>query len=215
MTKKTVNKILDILEETYPDAECALVHKNTFQLIVAVVLSAQTTDKSVNKITPELFEKYPDAKSLGEADINELERIIKPIGMYKTKAKNIKNLAKELWEKHEGEVPDDYDQLIKLPGVGRKTANVVLSVGFGQQAIAVDTHVFRVSGRIGLARGKNVLETEMELMKNIPKDRWSRAHHSLIFHGRNCCNARKPNCQSCTVRELCEFYKTENKDKIV
>lgn len=210
MTKNEINKILDILEKTYPDAKCALRHKNTFELIIAVVLSAQTTDKSVNKITPELFQNYPDAKSLAGADIAKLEKIIRPIGMYKTKSKNIKNLAKVLYENFQGKVPGEYDKLTELPGVGRKTANVVLSVGFGEQRIAVDTHVFRVSQRIGLAKGKTTFEVEEGLMKNIPKDRWSRTHHSLIFHGRNCCTARKPKCEECSLAKLCKF---NNKNK--
>lgn len=204
MKKEIINEILDILEETYPDAECALHHKDVFQLIVAVALSAQTTDKSVNQVTPELFDAYPDAFALAEADPEEVSNYIRRIGMYKTKSRNIVNMAKVLAEKYDGRVPCDYDSLVELPGVGRKTANVVLSVGFGQQRIAVDTHVFRVSNRIGFVREKDVLKTEIALMKVIPEDRWSRTHHSLIFHGRNCCAARKPDCENCTIKELCE-----------
>ena len=145
-----IKLILDRLEENYPDAECALVHQNVYQLIVAVALSAQTTDKSVNLITPALFEKYPTAADLAVAEVSDVEEYIRRIGMYKTKAKNIVGMAKALVEKHGGQVPEDYDALVDLPGVGRKTANVVLSVGFGHQRIAVDTHVFRVANRIGL-----------------------------------------------------------------
>ena len=191
-----INKILDILEETYPEAECALVHKNVYQLIIAVALSAQTTDKSVNQVTPALFEAYPAPDALAAAAPEEVAEYIKRIGMYKTKSKNIVGLAKVLVEKYNGQVPDDYDSLVSLPGVGRKTANVVLSVGFGHQRIAVDTHVFRVSNRIGLTCEKDVLKTELSLMERIPEERWSRTHHSLIFHGRNCCDARKPKCLS-------------------
>ena len=180
-----INKILDILEETYPEAECALVHKNVYQLIIAVALSAQTTDKSVNQVTPALFEAYPAPDALAAAAPEEVAEYIKRIGMYKTKSKNIVGLAKALVEKYNGQVPDDYDSLVSLPGVGRKTANVVLSVGFGHQRIAVDTHVFRVSNRIGLTCEKDVLKTELSLMERIPEERWSRTHHSLIFHGRN------------------------------
>lgn len=199
--------ILDKLEEMYPDAECALVHDNVFQLIVAVALSAQTTDKSVNLITPALFEKYKTPEELANADINDVEELIRRIGMYKTKAKNIVGMAKALVLNHGGVVPDDYDSLVALPGVGRKTANVVLSVGFGHQRIAVDTHVFRVANRIGLVSEKDVLKTEYALMDRIPEERWSRTHHSLIFHGRQCCDARKPKCEECGINEYCEFCK--------
>lgn len=204
MKKERIKEILDILDETYPDAECALHHKDVFQLIVAVALSAQTTDKSVNQVTPELFAAYPDAFALAEADPEEVSNYIRRIGMYKTKSRNIVNMAKVLAEKYDGRVPCDYDSLVELPGVGRKTANVVLSVGFGQQRIAVDTHVFRVANRIGFASEKDVLKTELSLMKAIPEERWSRTHHSLIFHGRNCCAARKPDCENCTIKDLCE-----------
>jgi len=198
-----INKILDLLRREYPDAECALTHRNTYELLICVVLSAQTTDKSVNRISGELFAKYPSAAELAAADQQDVIDIIKTIGMYKTKSKNIIALAGKLMELYGGEVPDDYDSLIELPGVGRKTANVVLSVGFGHQRIAVDTHVFRVANRIGLVSAKDVLKTEMGLMEVLPQDRWSEAHHSLIFHGRQCCSARKPVCDSCAIAELC------------
>lgn len=204
MRNETIEMILNRLEETYPDAECALDHQNVFQLIVAVALSAQTTDKSVNLVTPALFAAYPDAFALASADPEEVSEYIKRIGMYKTKAKNIVGMAKMLVEKHGGQVPEDYDSLVALPGVGRKTANVVLSVGFGHQRIAVDTHVFRVANRIGLVSEKDVLKTELALMDCVPEERWSRTHHSLIFHGRNCCAARKPDCENCSIGELCE-----------
>ena len=203
--KESINKILDILEETYPQAECALDHQNVYQLIVAVALSAQTTDKSVNQVTPALFEKYPTPYELAVADPEEVAQYIKRIGMYKTKSKNIVGLAKSLVENFGGQVPDDYGALVSLPGVGRKTANVVLSVGFGHQRIAVDTHVFRVANRIGLVHEKDVLKTELALMDRIPEDRWSRTHHSLIFHGRQCCDARKPKCDQCPIVEYCEY----------
>ncbi|MGC2872860.1 endonuclease III [Ihubacter sp. rT4E-8] len=206
MKKETIEKILDLLEETYPEAECALHHQNVFQLIVAVALSAQTTDKSVNLVTPDLFSAYPDAYALANADPEEVSEYIKRIGMYKTKSKNIVGMAKALVENYEGNVPDDYDKLVALPGVGRKTANVVLSVGFGHQRIAVDTHVFRVANRIGLTCEKDVLKTELALMECLPEERWSRTHHSLIFHGRNCCAARKPDCENCTIADYCEKH---------
>ena len=185
-------------------------HKNRYELLIDVVLSAQTTDKSVNKISPKLFEKYPSAKELAEAEQDDVIDIIKTIGMYKTKYRNIISLAKVLCDKYGGEVPGTYDELIELPGVGRKTANVVLSVGFGQQRIAVDTHVFRVTNRIGLVSEKDVLKTELALMKVLPENRWSEAHHSFIFHGRNCCSARKPKCSECVIADLCEKTGVDN-----
>lgn len=199
-----VNEILDKLELQYPDAGCALDHGSVFQLLVSVVLSAQTTDKSVNIVTKPLFEAYPDAAALAQADPEEVQQMIRRIGMYKTKTKNILALAKQLVEQYDGQVPEDYDALIQLPGVGRKTANVVLAVGFGHQRIAVDTHVFRVSNRIGLVEEKDVLKTELALMKTLPEERWSRSHHSLIFLGRYCCHARKPDCENCVIGYICE-----------
>ena len=210
LEKDKIKEVLDRLEETYPDAECALHHQNVFQLIVAVALSAQTTDKSVNVVTPALFERYPDADALAAADVEEVSEYIKRIGMYKTKAKNIVGMAQKLVSDYGGQVPEDYDALVSLPGVGRKTANVVLSVGFGHQRIAVDTHVFRVANRIGLVHEKDVLKTELSLMERIPEERWSRTHHSLIFHGRQCCDARKPKCDDCPINTLCEYINGEN-----
>ena len=225
---ETVVEILDRLRTEYPDAGCALEHEDVFQLLVCVVLSAQTTDASVNKVThgeSGLFAKYPTAKALAEASQDDVMEIIRTIGMYKTKSKNIINLAKALVEKHDGQVPEDYDALVALPGVGRKTANVVLAVGFGHQKIAVDTHVFRVSHRIGLVEGDTskaetqkkggksasaksagaaeVLATEEKLMQVLPNDRWTEAHHSLIFHGRRCCTARAPKCDACVLKDIC------------
>ena len=210
LEKDKIKEVLDRLEEAYPEAECALHHQNVFQLIVAVALSAQTTDKSVNVVTPALFEKYPDADALAAADVEEVSEYIKRIGMYKTKAKNIVGMAQKLVSDYGGQVPEDYDALVSLPGVGRKTANVVLSVGFGHQRIAVDTHVFRVANRIGLVHEKDVLKTELSLMERIPEERWSRTHHSLIFHGRQCCDARKPKCDDCPINTLCEYINGEN-----
>ena len=218
MNDKKVTEILDILKAEYPDAGCALKHRNVYELIICVVLSAQTTDASVNNISGRLFNMYPNARALAAASQEEVINIIKTIGMYKTKSKNIIALAKALCEEHDGEVPEDYDALVELPGVGRKTANVVLAVGFGHQRIAVDTHVFRVSRRIGLAGSsgktpvttsaksageKEVLATENELMSVLPKERWSEAHHSLIWHGRQCCTARNPKCEVCALSRLC------------
>ena len=210
LEKDKIKEVLDKLEEAYPEAECALHHQNVFQLIVAVALSAQSTDKSVNVVTPALFERYPDAEALAAAEAPEVSEYIKRIGMYKTKAKNIVGMAQKLVSDYDGQVPEDYDALVSLPGVGRKTANVVLSVGFGHQRIAVDTHVFRVANRIGLVHEKDVLKTELALMERIPEERWSRTHHSLIFHGRQCCDARKPKCDDCPINTLCEYINGES-----
>ena len=204
MKKEKVNEILDLLEKEYPDAECALDYDSVFHLLLAVVLSAQTTDVSVNKVTPELFKKYETPKQLAQADEKEDAEIIRTIGMYRTKSKNIINLAKMLVEKYDGIVPESDEELVKLPGVGRKTANVVMAVGFGHQRIAVDTHVFRVSNRIGFVNESDVLKTELALMKTIPENRWTKTHHSLIFHGRRCCTARNPKCDECVIKDLCK-----------
>ena len=200
---KNVTEVLDILETMHPEAACALDHRDPFELIVAVALSAQTTDVSVNKVTPELFRMYPDAESLAAADPDEVMEIIRTIGLYRNKSKNIVRLAGKLVSDFGGKVPQDFDSLVTLPGVGRKTANVVLAEGFGVPRIAVDTHVFRVSNRIGLTDEKDVDATEETLMKRIPESSWIRAHHLLIFHGRKCCSARKPSCDKCGLNELC------------
>lgn len=199
-----VKNVLDLLEEEYPDADCALVHRNVYELLVCVTLSAQTTDISVNKITPYLFEKYPDAFSMAEANREDVADIIKTIGLYKTKSERIIQQAKVLVKDYDGNVPESDESLMKLPGVGRKTANVVMSVGFGHQRIAVDTHVFRVSNRIGIAKGDTVQKTEDSLKNHIPKKRLSKAHHLLIFHGRNCCYARNPKCEKCRIENYCK-----------
>ena len=203
-TEIEIKEILDRLEEQYPDAGCALDHRNVFELLIAVVLSAQTTDVSVNKVTPALFEAYPDAAALAEASEEDLQEKLRRIGMYKTKARNIRNLSVQLVEKYDGQVPEDQKLLEELPGVGRKTANVVMGVGFGHQRIAVDTHVFRLANRMGLVNAKDVLKTELALMEVLPESRWLEAHHSLIFHGRRCCAARNPKCSECPVEHLCK-----------
>ena len=200
---KNVTEVLDILETMHPEAACALDHRDPFELIVAVALSAQTTDVSVNKVTPELFRMYPDAESLAAADPDEVMEIIRTIGLYRNKSKIIVRLAGKLVSDFGGKVPHDFESLVTLPGVGRKTANVVLAEGFGVPRIAVDTHVFRVSNRIGLTDEKDVDATEETLMKRIPESSWIRAHHLLIFHGRKCCSARKPSCDKCGLNELC------------
>ncbi|HQA48097.1 MAG TPA: endonuclease III [Bacillota bacterium] len=197
--------VLDILEKTYPDATTELVHKNPYELLIATMLSAQTTDKQVNKVTPGLFERFPDAKALAEADISEIESLIKTCGFYKSKARNIKEACRIIVEEYGGRVPQTMEELTDLPGVGRKTANVVLSNAFGVDAIAVDTHVFRVANRLGLAQSGDVRGTEEQLMENIPREKWSRAHHWLIHHGRRICKARRPKCEECPLAEVCSF----------
>lgn len=203
LKKNEIAELIEIMRKIYPEAECELDYKDKFQLLVAVVLSAQTTDKSVNQVTPSLFERFPDPMALAGADISDLENMLKRIGMYRTKSKNIKALSKILMEEYQGQVPGEYEELIKLPGVGRKTANVVLSVGFGIPRIAVDTHVFRLANRIGLTAEKNVLKTELALMKAIPKEKWIMIHHALIWHGRRVCIARSPKCSQCGISGLC------------
>lgn len=198
--------ILNILEKEYGDMGCALNFTSPFELLIATMLSAQTTDITVNKATDILFKKYNKPEDFAALTVEELEPFIKTCGFYRTKAQNIIKTSKKILTDYNGEVPQKLEELTKLPGVGRKTANVVLSNAFGVPAIAVDTHVFRVSNRIGLAKAKNVDETELQLMKNIPREYWSRAHHWLIWHGRKVCNARKPKCDSCPVNHLCEYF---------
>lgn len=200
---KAVSEILERLQKAYPDAGCALDYGTTFQLLVAVVLSAQTTDVSVNRVTPSLFAAFPDAEAMSRAEQPEIEQMIRSIGLYRNKASSLKRLSAALCDKYGGEVPGSFEELVKLPGVGRKTANVVLAEGFGAQKIAVDTHVFRVSNRIGLANAEDVLKTEKQLMDILPQECWTKAHHLLIFHGRRCCTARKPDCMNCPISDLC------------
>lgn len=203
--------VLRTLEELYPDAKCALHHTNPFELLIATILSAQCTDKRVNEITPRLFLKFPTPLALAQADVAEVETLIMECGLFKTKAKNIIGTSQRLVEEYQSIVPNQMEQLISLPGVGRKTANVVLSNAFGVPAIAVDTHVQRVSNRLGLAQSEHVLETEQQLMKRIPMDRWSDAHHWLIYHGRQVCMARSPKCEICTLAPFCRYFKTQVK----
>ncbi|OHE35709.1 MAG: endonuclease III [Tenericutes bacterium GWE2_38_8] len=205
--------ILDVLESMFPDAHVELNHQNNFELLIAVVLSAQTTDISVNKITKPLFQKYPTAFELSKALIEDIESIIKTIGLYRNKAKNIQMLSKDLVAKFNGEVPSKRKDLEALPGVGRKTANVVLSNAFGIPALAVDTHVARVSIRLGLAKDNDsVLEIEKKLMRKIPKELWQKAHHQLIFFGRYHCLAKNPKCGACPLYDICKYKDKELKN---
>ncbi len=204
LTKDQAVEVLNRLGNEYPDAKCQLEHVNVWQLLVATVLSAQTTDVSVNQVTPDLFAAYPGPEELGNALPEDVEQYIKRIGMYHQKAKNIISLSAKIATDFGGEVPRSRADLESLPGVGRKTANVVLAEGFGEQQIAVDTHVFRVSNRIGLVKEKDVEHTEQALIKKLPHDRLTESHHLLIFHGRRCCHARKPECERCCLNGLCQ-----------
>ena len=199
-------------EEHMPVAESELKFMNPYQLVVAVMLSAQCTDKRVNMTTPALFERFPDPKSLAEASQDDVYQLIKSISYPNNKAKNLVRMAQVLMSDYNGIVPDDLDELQKLPGVGRKTANVVMAVAFNKPAMPVDTHVFRVSARIGLTKGaKTPLETEKQLVAHIPQNVLSKAHHWLILHGRYVCNARKPKCDECGIADICDFYQKKGK----
>jgi len=201
-----VEKILDVFQEMYPNAKCELNHTNSFELLIAVMLSAQTTDKSVNILTNTLFKKYKKPQDYLNVDINELEDDLRRIGLFKTKAKNLQLICKLLIEKFHSKVPSSSVELESLPGVGRKTANVVLSVWFDIPKIAVDTHVNRVSKRLKLAYlSDTVLQVEDKLERKIPKDKWSSTHHQMIFFGRYHCTARKPDCENCKLKELCRY----------
>ena len=208
--KKKTKEILDILKETYPDAKCELNYETPFQLLVATILSAQTTDKKVNQVTESLFKDYPDLDSFLKLTNEELEGRIREIGLYRNKAKNLILMCNQLKNNFNGEVPKTMEGITSLAGAGRKTANVVLSNAFNVPSIAVDTHVFRVSNRLGLADSNNVLEVEKQLQKELPKKEWSLTHHLLIFHGRRCCIARKPKCEECPLAHLCKYKKELN-----
>jgi len=206
---KEINKILDILQNTYPDAECELNYTTPFELLIATILSAQCTDVRVNKVTKELFQKYNTPKDFASLSVEEIGQEIKSCGLYKSKSQKIKDTSKNLCDMYKGEVPNKLEELVKLPGVGRKTANVVLSNAFNQDAMAVDTHVFRVANRIGMVNTTTPEKTEFALMEVIPKKRWSHSHHLLIFHGRRQCKARNPECKTCTIKEYCKYYRSK------
>jgi endonuclease-3 len=196
-------RALAVLEETYPDAKTALAYDSPFTLLIAVILSAQTTDARVNLVTPFLFAKYPDARSLAAAEIHDVEEIIKSIGFFRIKARNIVRAAGDIVEKHDGEVPPEREALESLPGVGRKTANVVLSVAFEAATFAVDTHVFRVSHRLGLSLGATPRAVEEDVTRLIPPEKLRHAHHWLILHGRQICKAPTPLCERCPLQTSC------------
>ena len=201
-----IDKILSVFSEMYPNAECELNYTNSLELIVAVMLSAQTTDKSVNILTENLFKKYTTVEDYANVNLEELQNDLKRIGLYKNKAKNVINMAKLLIKNFDGKVPSSQVELESLPGVGRKTANVVLSVWYDIPRIAVDTHVDRVSKRLKLAyKNDTVYQVEEKLMRKIPKNKWSQTHHQMIFFGRYHCTSRKPHCENCKLKELCRY----------
>ncbi len=202
--KKLTTAVLNHLRQAHPDAGPQLQFSNPYQALVATILSAQTTDEQVNRVTPLLFEKYPEVKDLAGASPTDVEEIIKSVGLYRSKAAHLVAAAKIILDEHQGKIPADFDSLLKLPGVGRKTANVVLSNAFGKPGLGVDTHVHRVANRIGLCSEKYPEGTEKRLKELIPEQEWGKAHHLLIFHGRRVCRARKPECISCTLRKICK-----------
>lgn len=201
------NIIVKTLLDTYPDAKCELEYQTPYELLVATVLSAQSTDVRVNIVTKELFKNYNTPEKILKLGEEKLMEYIKSIGFYNVKSKNIIALSHLLIQNYDSQVPEQMDELLKLPGVGRKTANVVLSNCFGVPAIAVDTHVFRVSTRMGFSDKKDPLQVEQDLMKKISKKYWTDAHHAFIFHGRRICKARNPMCELCSVQSYCKFYK--------
>ncbi|MGD7045403.1 endonuclease III [Jeotgalibacillus proteolyticus] len=215
LTKASIRFCLDEMEKLFPDAHCELRHENAFELTIAVLLSAQCTDALVNKVTLNLFKKYKTPEDYLAVPLEELEQDIRSIGLYRNKAKHIRNLCQRLLEYYNGQIPSDHAELVTLPGVGRKTANVVVSVAFGKPAIAVDTHVERVSKRLGICRWKDsVTEVENTLMRKIPENEWSATHHRLIFFGRYHCKAQSPKCDQCPLLSLCREGKKRMKGKI-
>jgi endonuclease-3 len=195
--------VLERLDEAYPDATTELSYETPFHLLIATILSAQATDVSVNAATPGLFEAYPEPSDLAEAEPEDVEPHIQSIGLYKTKAKRIVGTAQKIVAEHQGRVPDDFDALLELPGVGRKTANVVMANAFGRPAIAVDTHVGRLARRLGFSQHDDPDKVERDLEALFPEDRWIFMHHALILHGRRVCHSRKPECEACSLSDVC------------
>ena len=206
MDENAKEKILSELQKLYPDARPALEYKSPYELLVAVILSAQCTDERVNKVTEVLFREHNTPQTMLALSQEELEKYIYSCGFYHNKAAHILSASRDIVEKFGGEVPSAHEELKKLAGVGQKTANVVYAVAFGGDAIAVDTHVFRVSNRLGLAHASTPEKTELQLKEAIPKSDWSKAHHWLIYHGRRVCHSQKPDCVNCTLKDMCEFY---------
>ena len=211
MNKKTAIEIIKKLKAYYPESTCSLDFATPFQMVVAVMLSAQCTDDRVNKTTPSLFEKYPTPQDICTLDISELEQIIHPCGFYRNKAKSIKAMAKEIMEKYNGQVPQTMEELMSLPGVGRKSANVIMLEAFNNpQGIAIDTHAKRIANRVGLSKEKTPEKIEQEILKLIPKEYYKDVNHLLVWHGRKICDARNPKCIECPIKEFCNKNKTSN-----
>ena len=209
--KMTTQKIIDTLESTYPTAKCELNYTTVFELLVAVILSAQCTDKRVNEVTKTLFEVANTPVQFAQMEQEQLEKLIYSCGFYRNKAKNIISASRAIMEEYNGEVPEDFSDLLTLPGVGRKTANVMSAEAFNKQAIAVDTHVFRTANRLGLAQGKTPFEVEKQLRQIIPTDKYTRMHHLLIFHGRYTCKSQNPDCKNCSLYDYCVYDKKKIK----
>jgi endonuclease-3 len=203
--QKRTDKIRKILRTTYPEVKTQLDYDNPFELLVATILSAQCTDNQVNQVTPVLFNQLSTPQAFAEAPIERIEELIRPTGFFRNKAKSIKNCARDLMERYAGEVPDNLPELVKLPGVGRKTANVVLGAAFNTPGIVVDTHVSRISQRLGLTKAKDAVKIEFDLMEQVPKRDWSDFSLQLIYFGRETCQARKPRCASCPLEKLCAY----------
>lgn len=208
---KDIEEIIEYFEEKYPNPETALNYETPFQLLVATIMSAQTTDVQVNKVNKELFKKYKKPSDFANLDVEELQKEIQSIGLYKNKSKYIIETSKMIVEDYDGKVPKSRKELTKLPGVGRKTANVVLANAFDQETIAVDTHVFRVANRLGLVDTDKRDQVEQDLMEVVPGDYWTKLHHWLIFHGREVCKARKPRCDDCKISSYCDYYQNQIK----
>ena len=207
MTMTSINRLLDYLDELFPTAKCELFYKRDYELVIAVMLSAQTTDKSVNAVTPILFEKYPSLDDLNDASLEAIEEILKPIGLYKNKAKNLKGIVKDLIERFNYVVPSDKEQLMTLPGVGNKTAGVIRAEIFQIPDLPVDTHILRIAKRLKLAKKDDEpIDVERRLKKIIPEERWIKSHHQLIHFGRYFCTARSPQCENCKIRDMCINY---------
>ena len=204
MMKTNISSLLNYLDELFPSARCELFYSKYYELVIAVMLSAQTTDKSVNAVTPILFNKYPSLEELNNAPLEDIEEILKPIGLYKNKAKNLKGIVKDLLERFNGKVPSNKDELMTLPGVGNKTAGVIRAEIFQIPDLPVDTHILRISKRLNLAKKEDApIDVERKLKKLIPEERWIKSHHQLIHFGRYFCTARSPQCENCKISDMC------------
>ena len=204
MMKTNISPLLNYLDEMFPSARCELFYSKDYELVIAVMLSAQTTDKSVNAVTPILFNKYPSLEDLNNAPLEDIEEILKPIGLYKNKAKNLKGIVKDLLERFNGKVPSNKDELMTLPGVGNKTAGVIRAEIFQIPDLPVDTHILRISKRFNLAKKEDEpIDVERKLKKLIPEERWIKSHHQLIHFGRYFCTARNPQCENCKISDMC------------